>query len=154
MRRIGPLVRPDYVLTQAMQVTTNILVVGTAVFAVGACAVSVHATTLGDENVAGPVTSNRHVNSTSAQWPLFSTIDSNRNGYIDRTEAANVPVLEFGPADHDGDGQLNPAEFEAAKSMAPARGGESDVPVGGTGGTPASTGSELQRVPGESGNTK
>lgn len=67
-----------------------------------------------------------------AQWPAFEQVDKNRNGYIEQSESSVVPALDFGSADKNSDRRLNSAEYEAAKRSAPARGGESDIPVGGT----------------------
>lgn len=68
----------------------------------------------------------------NTHWPSFQQIDTDGNGYIDQQEAASVPVLDFGMADVDRDRRLGPSEYEGAKRNAPARGGESDTPIGGT----------------------
>ena len=45
--------------------------------------------------------------------PLFDLVDHNRDGYIDRREAAAVPglVASFDKMDRDGDGRLDRVEY-------------------------------------------
>lgn len=44
----------------------------------------------------------------------FRKVDTDSSGFIDRREAKAVAGLQFGEADHDHDGKLSSAEFEAA----------------------------------------
>jgi EF hand domain-containing protein len=50
--------------------------------------------------------------------PSFATLDRNRDGYVDSSEAAGFPAYAaaFSRADRNGDGRLNAAEYAAARA--------------------------------------
>ena len=53
----------------------------------------------------------------------FEDVDANRDGYVDKAEAASVPGLMavFDRADNNGDHKLDRVEFSAALAMMQAR---------------------------------
>jgi Ca2+-binding EF-hand superfamily protein len=59
-------------------------------------------------------------------------LDKNKDGYISRAEAKDMPYDKFNKLDKDRDGKLSPSEYAAAKSGAGA-------------GSPAPSGTELKK---------
>lgn len=79
-----------------------------------------------------------------SSWGSFSDVDKNNDGFVDQSEAASVPGLNFMSYDADGDQRLSREEYEAARSGGPALKGE------GSGGSPI-TPSGSQESPSGSG---
>ncbi len=59
----------------------------------------------------------------AAQQPTFEQLDGNRDGYVDRAEAAALPALDavFNDADRRSDGRLDKVEFAQALALATDR---------------------------------
>lgn len=66
----------------------------------------------------------------SGQWSSFSEVDKDGSGFIEQSEAAGAPELDFISADVDNDQRISRAEYEAAKKGA----GKVDGGVGKSGG--------------------
>jgi Ca2+-binding EF-hand superfamily protein len=99
-----------------------------------------------------------------AEWPLFSSVDTDQDGSISKEEARRLEALDFHfeQVDRNKDGKIDPTEFGAFKAMQIRsfyKGGDSREQVGGAHGVPPenphenkkSTPDEVKQTPEEDG---
>ncbi|HEU4617869.1 MAG TPA: hypothetical protein VFV10_07495 [Gammaproteobacteria bacterium] len=77
-----------------------------------------------------------------SQLPPFEQADSNSDGQISRTEAAQLEGLDFDRADTNQDGHLSRTEYMAAAQQGGAGGAQPGQPGAGQGAQPGQPGAQ------------